>query len=232
MQPNAYRLAVVSAFAALALGLGLVLSDPARAQRLLSVVFLQESSPGQLQRGHANIDGTLLAGRVGINTFQPPIERLEVDGNIKATALIASRYPRLIGLRENSTPTSVIYPNQPRGWIDVPVDSRNEPMQLMVLSGGPGDVFMATYSLRCDLQAPGFNLVGVRVFDQALNIVDARIGDGSDSPGAAPTVLRAAGTIMISGLPAGQYFLRLGNNAEVGTRIFSERRQFAVYQVR
>lgn len=231
MNERPYRLAVWTLAAVATLGAAVVASNPSVAQRVLTLVQLQPSSPGRMQDGHIHVSGSVLAGRVGIGTFQPPQERLEVDGNVKATALVASRYPRLVALRQNSVPGAVFFNNEQQGWIDVPVDDRDVPMQTTVLVSSTSDVFQCSYQLRCDLQAPGFNAVGIRIANTAGNIVYTRIGDGTDSLDS-PTVLRAAGTIMVTGLAPGQYTFRLASNATAGTRVFSEQRQFSVYQVR
>lgn len=165
-------------------------------------------------------------GRLGIGTMEPG-EKLEVEGNIKTKALIATRYPRLVGMLE--TDVSVTIPNA-SGAIVVPYTTASNQMEIPLTTGGPDEVYLITYSYYVRVVAD-YRYSGIRVM-QGNNVVREYWSEGS-YPNSQQNQWASSASLFITGLPPGNHTVQLRDHALAGDRTFSASpRQLMVYQIR
>ncbi len=163
---------------------------------------------------------------VGIGTASPN-QRLEVNGNVKADAFIANKYPRVVGYLDVNGPDVTI--NSVGGWRAVPSTSSTSNMEVNVTVDGPADVYLVVYAYRVQGSVGSYKWSRIHILQGATSVKFIS-ADGSN--GSFPDY-GASGAVFVTGLAAGAYTFRLedwSGNAE--NRTFTFQRQLLVYRLR
>ena len=165
-------------------------------------------------------------GNVGIGTTTPT-ERLHVNGNVRATAFIADKYPRVVANVEVLSPNVTIL--NASNWIPVPSSSNTTNMEVSVTVDGPTDLYLVTYAYRVQQTTGALKWTGIRVLQGATTVkfihCEGANGNRSD--------YGASGSIFVTGLAAGTYTFRLEDHSTSNeNRSFVSERQLLVYRLR
>lgn len=168
------------------------------------------------------------SGNVGIGTINPT-ERLEVNGNVRADAFIANKYPRVVAAIDVGG--SVTIDNAPTGWIPVPATSTATNMEASITVDGPNDLYLVTYTYRVQAVNGVHKWSGIRIL-QGATMVKFIHADGG-GPSLSRPDYGASGAVFVTGLAAGTYTIQLmDHSGGAENRTFTSERQLLIYRMR
>jgi len=163
------------------------------------------------------------AGNVGFGKSNPTY-KVDINGNLRAEALVANQFPKFIGaLEANNT---VIKTSVPAGWSLVPYDSVMTHLVISFTVPNSSALYLVSFVFRYQTSTTSIKFSGINVVGPTNKLIQCQgINTALSDYG-------TSGVVYVTGLIPGTYTFQLYSYDGVAqNRTFSQNRQLLIYRL-